>query len=126
MSVRTVGQILIEQGEDFEKTFKLRTDGGYTAIDLSSASSFTFALEKNDGTWLTLNSDDNASSVDILGTGAAGDVKLTLTQAQTATLKKGKNQNIEMSYEDADSKKRVVILEKILTVVEPEGIVYSA
>lgn len=126
MNVKTVGQIVIEQGEDFAKTFKLRKDGGYTAIDLSSATAFTFGLKKTDGTWLTLNSTDNASSVIITGTGVQGDVQLVLTQAQTAELKKGKNQNIEMSYLDADSKKQVIILENVLTVVEPEGIVYSA
>ncbi len=126
MNVKTVGQISIEQGEDFAKTFKMRTDGGYTAIDLSSATAFTFSLKKADSTWLSLNSTDHTSNVIITGNGTAGDVQLILTQAHTAALKKGKSQNIEMSYLDSASKKQVIILENILTIVEPEGIVYSA
>lgn len=120
--VKTVGQIQIEQGEDWTKTFKFRTDGGFTAVDLSEATEITFAFEKTDSTWLLLTS----PAVAVSGSGLRGDVTVTLTQAQTATLKKGKNQNIECSYLDADDKKQTIILERVLEVVEPEGIVYSS
>jgi hypothetical protein len=126
MSVKTVGRVVIEQGEDFSKTFKLRTDGGYTAIGLASATAFTFAMRKTDGTWLLKSTADESSTVEILNSGTTGDVSLGLSQAETASLKRGRKQNIEMSYLDADSKKQVIILEGVLDVVEPKGITYSA
>lgn len=115
--MKIVGKIRIDQGETYSKTWKFRKNGGYDAEDLSSASAITVAFRNTDDSFLTLSLSGGVAKV---GSGAAGDITVTLTAEQTALLKKGKNLTVEVSWTIAGAvtyKK----LEGILDVTEIES-----
>lgn len=113
--LKTVGKLTIVRGENFSEQIKLRINGGYDPLDLSSASAIEVKFRNEAGTTLTLNL---AGGVTRVGSGILGDLIVTMSQVQTAALQKGNGQNIEVTY-TIDSVKTIVVLPQVLDVIAP-------
>lgn len=118
--MRVSNRVRIVRGEDFSRTFKFRTNNGVDSVDFTNATEIKFVFKEEDNTFLTVSSSD-AARVAVSGSAVLGNVVVDLTAAQTATLRKGLSQNIEVAWEIAGEWK-MLILEKCLDILDPEGL----
>lgn len=108
---RTIGQMVIDQGEDFNLRVKMRNNGGYDPVDLSSASIVEFIFKKQDGDVHTASlvgggtlpedpedeEDLGQPAVSIPGD-IVGDVLVSLDPDITSLLKVGAGQDVLVKY----------------------------
>jgi hypothetical protein len=109
------GKAKIILGETFTRVFKFRKNSGVDQIDLSTASAITFYFQKNDDTW---HSETLAGGGVARVTGTIGDLSVTMTTAETAVLKVGDSQNVEVTWVIGSATTKMV-LERVLNVVDP-------
>lgn len=113
--MKTEGNLLLNQGEDFTAVLKFRHDTAIDPVDLSAATAITVSFPKTDGTWHT---ESLGSGVALVSGPSDGDIRVTVTAAETALLLAGALQNIEVTY-TISSLKTVLTLKGVLEVINP-------
>lgn len=116
--IKVDGSIQIVQGEAFSIVLKLRRNKGYDPVDLSAATAITVAFPNADGTWHTESL--AGGGVTRVSGPSDGDISVAMTAAETALLKAGAYQNVEITYTISGSL-TAQVLPAVLEIISSES-----